>query len=440
MSSIETSRLLNNNCDDFFEILNERRKQHEHEHEHGHHHHDHDHSHKPKSTWRLITMIVLNIIFMLAELIVGFWSKSLALQSDAFHMLSDIASLFIGLYAHRLSKDPPTPTMTFGWARTEVLGGLINAVFMLAICFTMFLNSIERFIDIQEIKKPLLFLIVSALGLLVNVLGLFIFHDHDHSDNLKGVFIHVLGDFFGSVGAVISACVVYFTKWKYRYYIDPALTLLIVIILVYGSTGLFKRTAKIVIERCPESINSEEVSADIITIPSVVTVHELHIWELSREQYIALIHIVVDSKDHHKNALEGVHNIMMSYGIFSTTVQIEFIDDFPDGVNQNESCFYGSAYGGKNRVFTTTPVYKHCVGCPHLFTPGEENSSHCDEHDHDHDHHHHDHEHDHDHDHHHDHEHEDEHHHDHTNEKGKKKHNHTVDENQDLSESSDTLA
>ena len=99
------------------------------------------------------------------------------------------------------------------------------------------LNSIERFVEIEEIKKPLLFLIVGGLGLLVNILGLFIFHDHGHSDNLKGVFIHVLGDFFGSIGVVISACVVYFTDWKYKNYIDPALTLIIVVILVYGSSG-----------------------------------------------------------------------------------------------------------------------------------------------------------------------------------------------------------
>lgn len=418
MNSIETSRLLNHNCDDFFEVVKERKQKQAHGHEHGH---DHDHSHAPKSTWRLVMMIILNIIFMLAELIVGFISKSLALQSDAFHMLSDIASLFIGLFAHRLSKDPPTSSMTFGWARTEVLGGLVNSVFMLAICFTLFLNSIERFVEIEEIKKPLLFLIVGGLGLLVNILGLFIFHDHGHSDNLKGVFIHVLGDFFGSIGVVISACVVYFTDWKYKNYIDPALTLIIVVILVYGSSGLFKKTANVVIERCPEIIDSEDVSAEITKIPSVVTVHELHIWELSKKQYIALVHIVVDSKEHSKDALESVHNLMMSYGIYSTTVQIEFIEDFPDGVNQVESCFYGSAYGGKNRVFTTTPVYKHCVGCPHLFKPCSEDS-HSHEHDHEH-------EHDHDHD--HDHKKKD---------KGKKKHDHSVDDNHDHDDSSENLA
>ena len=104
---------------------------------------------------------------------------------------------------------------------------------------------------------------------------------------------------------------------------------------------------------------------------------------------------------------------MMSYGIYSTTVQIEFIEDFPDGVNQVESCFYGSAYGGKNRVFTTTPVYKHCVGCPHLFKPCSEDS-HSHEHDHEHDH--------------------------KKKDKGKKKHDHSVDDNHDHDDSSENLA
>jgi zinc transporter 1 len=390
-------------CQQFIESAHEH--EHHHDHDHGHDHHDHDHSHGGKVTWRLVTMLILTGVFFLAELVTGFVTKSLALQSDAFHMFSDEMSLIIGLVAHKMSKLKPTNQMTFGYARAEVLGGLCNAVFLLAICLTLFIEAIQRLVTPEDIKEPMAFIVVGGLGLLVNILGLFIFHDHSHSDNLKGIFLHVLGDFFGSIAVVISACVVQWSDWKYKNYLDPCLSLLIVIILVYGSQNLLRKTAATVLENCPAGIDIDEIKADLMKIDGMVAIHELHVWELSKQMYIALIHIVVDSKDKNKRVQEQTHNVMMTYKIFSTTVQIEFVDDFPQGIDHSGACFYASTFGSDKRVFLTPPVYKHSIGCPHINLPGQE-----DEHDHDHDHHDHDH-HDHDHDHHdHDHEHEHDHH------------------------------
>lgn len=406
------------NCQQFLNYVEEKKHSHAHDHAHGHdHHHDHDHGHG-KSTWRLISMIVLNAIFFIAELVTGFITHSLAMQSDAFHMLSDEASLVVGLIAHKLSKRPPSNKMTFGWARAEVLGGLSNAVFLLAVCLMIFFDAIERFIEPTTIDEPILFLVVGVLGLVVNIIGMFIFHDHSHSDNLKGVFLHVMGDFFGSIGVIISACVITFTEWSGRYYIDPAISLIIVCILVYGSIGLLRKTAKTVIETCPESVNYDEVHAQLTRLPGIVAIHELHIWELSRDQYIALIHIVVDLKDNSKTVLEQCHNLMIRFGVYSTTVQIEFVEDFPNGIDQHDSCFYASSYGGKNRVFVTPPVFHHTIGCPHVNVPG---ATFDDEHDHEHDHgHDHGHDHDHDHNHNHDQDLHDHDHHDHDHKHGKK--------------------
>ncbi|KAH0793054.1 cation efflux family protein [Histomonas meleagridis] len=347
------------NCDELLEVSLEKGEQ--------------QHSH-PKSTWRLITMIVLNSIFFLAELIVGFISKSLSLQSDAFHMLSDIASLIIGLVAHRLSKDLPTSKMTFGWSRTEVLGGLINSVFLLAICLTLFFSAIERFFEVKDIQQPMLFFIVGSLGLFINIVGLFVFHDHSHSDNLAGVFLHVLGDFLGSIGVVISACVVTFTDWKYKMYVDPAISILIVIVLALGSSKLFIKTSKIVIERCPEKIDYDKIKNELLEIPSIICIHELHIWELCKENYIALAHIIIDSKENYGNVLQLVHNKMINNGIYSTTVQCEFADDFPSGVDKSDSCLFSSSVGKKNRAFVANPVYEHLIGCPHLMVDDSQES------------------------------------------------------------------
>ncbi|OHT12959.1 cation diffusion facilitator family transporter containing protein [Tritrichomonas foetus] len=390
--SPDFSRLLNpNNCQEFIQYLHEKQEGQEHDHDHHHHHghdhgHDHDHSHIPKARWRLITMIVLNAIIFLVELISGFVTKSLSLQSDAFHMLSDEASLVIGLIAHNLSERPPSDDMSFGWSRTEVVGALCNATFLLAVCLTIFCDAIERFVDVPKIDQPVLFIVVGAVGLVTNLIGMFVFHDHGHSDNLKGVFLHVMGDFFGSIGVMISACVINFTDWKYKYYVDPVISLLIVCILCFGAIPLLKKTAKIVIESVPPDVKLSEVREALNRLPTIVAVHELHVWELSKKSYIALVHIVIDSPENNKNVLESVHNLMISFGVYSTTVQIEFVSDFPNEVDHNSSCFYASSYGKDKRCFVTTPVYRHGIGCPHLNIPGQEDSLDCHSHDHSHSH------------------------------------------------------
>ena len=399
------------NCEEFMKHL-QKEEEHHHDHHdhHGHSHdhsHSHGHSHAPQATWRLVTMICLNVVFLLAELITGFITHSLALQSDAFHMISDEASLCIGLAAHKLSKRPPDTKMTFGWARTEVVGGFVNAVFLLAICLMLFCDCIERFVSPPEIEKGLLFLIVGCLGLFINIIGMFIFHNHSHSDNLKGVFLHLMGDFFGSIGVVISACVVNFTDWKYKMYVDPFISLIIIGILVYGSVGLFKTTGKIIIERVPDDIDIEKLEEQLLLIPHLEAVHELHVWELSRDNIISLVHIVVNSRENNQVVLEMVHNLMLTFKIYSATVQIEYSEDFPPQFSDTaNSCFYASSVGKDKRVFVSKPIYQHSIGCPHFINPNDEQCN-------DHDHHHHDHDHDHDH---HDHEHNHDHNHDHKHE------------------------
>ena len=353
-------------------------------HAHNHEEHDHDHSHVSKVTWRLIAMIILTGIMFLAELITGFVTSSLSLQSDAFHMLSDEASLIIGLICHKISKRKPSNEMTFGYARAEVLGGLVNATFLLGICLTMFFEGIERLVETEPIKQPKAFLIVGSLGLLVNVLGLFIFHDHSHSDNLQGVFLHVMGDFFGSVAVVVSACVVQFSDWKYKDYLDPILSLIIVLILVMSTQKLFRKTASQVLEKTPDNISVDNLKEEIMKVDGIMSIHELHIWALAKDLNIALAHIVVDSKDKNKRVHEQVTNVLMSFGIFSSTIQIEFVDDFPHEVDHNDSCFYASSYGLEKRAFLTKPVYQHSIGCPHINILGVENQdNHNDAHEHD---------------------------------------------------------
>jgi zinc transporter 1 len=329
--------------------------------------HDHDHSNQGGLSCRLISMIILTGVFFFAELITGFITRSLALQSDAFHMFSDEASLIIGLIAHKLSKYPPTNLRTFGWARSEVLGGLVNAVFLLAICLTIFFDAIIRFIEVETIQNPVLFLIVGTLGLIVNLIGIFLFRDNTgHSDNIEGIFLHVIGDFLGSIGVMISACVIQFTDWKYKNYVDPAISLIIVFILIHGSFKLFIKTAKTVLESTPADIDVDLIYEEMMKIEGMITIHELHIWQLSSKNYLATLHIVVDSKSRNQQIHSDSTNVLMKNGIFSSTIQIEFSEDFPAGINHEGSCFYASSFGSDKRCFISHPVYQHGIGCPHI--------------------------------------------------------------------------
>jgi cobalt-zinc-cadmium efflux system protein len=408
-------------CEQFLTYLHEHDHDAKHDHNHDHEH-EHDHSHVPNVSWRLITMIILNGIVFVAELVTGYITQSLALQSDAWHMLSDQASLVIGLIAHRMSKKPPTPTMTFGFARTEVLGGLVNATFLLAVCMMIAFDAIGRFANPPEIQRPLLLLVVGGIGLLTNVIGIFMFCDHGHSDNIKSVFLHVLSDFFGSVGVIATAFLYYFSEWRFKMYADPVFSLLIVVMLVRSSAKLFKKTAMMVAERCPDRIDSIETANALVNIDGIVAVHELHIWELARDIFLAIIHIVVDSQQDHNEIVAKVHNMMIGRGVYSSTVQIEYSTAFPEQVDHLGHCFFASSFGNEKRAFLTPPVYQHAVGCPHLNLPidihdssdSSSSSHHTHGHEHEHEHgHKHDHKHGHDHGHdHHHHDHDHDHHHD----------------------------
>jgi cobalt-zinc-cadmium efflux system protein len=338
------------------------------------HEHEHQHSHVPDASWRLLVMVFLNFFVFIAELVTGYLTNSLALQSDAWHMLSDEAGLIIGYFANRLSKRLPTETMTFGWARTEVLGGLVNATFLLAVSLMIAFDAIERFFNPPEIEKPLLFIIVGTIGLITNIIGLFMFRDHSHSDNIKGVFLHVMGDFLGSIGVMITALVYYFTDWTFKRYIDPLFSLIIVGILVKGCVSLFKKTAMAAAERCPDSVSSNLIRDNLLAVPGVVALHELHVWELCRNSLLSTIHLVAESKDVYTSVLQQVHNLMIGFGVYSSTVQIEFAEDFPEGIDRLGHCAYASSLGKSNRAFLTPPAYRHIVGCPHVNLPGQDES------------------------------------------------------------------
>lgn len=301
---------------------------------------------------------------------VGNLTNSMALVADSFHMLSDVIALIIAFISVRLStKD--CSTNTFGWARAEVVGALINACFLFALCFSITVQAIQRFLILERIKDPKLILLVGGVGLTINILGMIIFghpldeveaeenfHDpHDTHEvenkqhvkrkkvssgsqmNIKGVFLHVMADALGSVVVLISASVIWLTDWKYKDYLDPVLSLVIVVLICGSTWPLFRDSILILLNSTPSHIDAADVKSGLLSnVPAIKDVHELHIWQLVGKRIILTGHVEINLPKEVRefDCLVGkqIKSYFHSLGIHSTTIQFEYgFNDF-----SNDGC------------------------------------------------------------------------------------------------------
>uniref|UniRef100_A0A1B6D2D7 Cation efflux protein cytoplasmic domain-containing protein n=1 Tax=Clastoptera arizonana TaxID=38151 RepID=A0A1B6D2D7_9HEMI len=342
---------------------------------------------------RLITMFWLTTGFFLVEIVVGYVTNSMALIADSFHMLSDVAALVVAFLSVKMSPKKWSKN-TFGWARAEVLGALVNAVFLVALCFSITVEACKRFIEVEEIHEPKMIVIVGALGLLVNIIGLFLFHDHggghghshggithshprltqlvsvgatddnendetfrpppsnpksasekNHSHNasadqmnMRGVFLHVLADALGSVIVIASASIVWLTEWKYRYYMDPVLSIVMVILILRSVWPLLQESALILLQTVPTHIQVDAIQRKLLDkVDGVLAVHEFHVWQLAGDRIIASAHIRCRNLSEYMKIAEKVKEFFHNEGIHSTTIQPEFVEiaEFSEDKIQN---------------------------------------------------------------------------------------------------------
>ncbi|XP_076394791.1 solute carrier family 30 member 1 isoform X2 [Megachile rotundata] len=323
---------------------------------------------------RLLTMLWLTALFFLVEIVVGYVTNSMALIADSFHMLSDVAALVVAFLSVKMSPKKWSKN-TFGWARAEVLGALVNAVFLVALCFSITVEACKRFIEVEEIHEAKLLVAVGGLGLLVNIIGLCLFHEHGNSHthshgisrshnrlstlvgtddnendeayrpstpqvkrthghshdasqmNMRGVFLHVLSDALGSVIVIVSALIVWLTKWEYRFYIDPALSLLLVILILRSVWPLLQESALILLQTVPTHIQVDAIQQRLLeNVDGVLAVHEFHVWQLAGDRIIASAHIRCRNLSEYMKIAEQVKEFFHNEGIHSTTIQPEFID------------------------------------------------------------------------------------------------------------------
>jgi len=432
----------------------------------------------------LVTMIVLTTTFFFAEITVGYATNSMALVADSFHMLSDVLSLFVGFLAIKISQSKSRRKIsknTFGWVRAEVLGALVNSVFLVALCFSILVESLKRIVSPETISQAILVLGVGAAGLVVNILGIFIFqghmghghshggHGHSHggmahghkgqnaagasidtkhvqgpihngvdmqkgikivdkdgkqsteedtelrtivivnkvvaredeidvtngernkdvsdgemlggvaesrvcltpsrykmgimlaalqanenvkeantgaainreeaqerskklksSDqmNIRGVYLHILGDALGSVIVICSALAIHFGSGAWTLYVDPGMSILMVAIILKSSIPLLKESSMILLQTVPTHIQIEELEEKLLgQFPSIVGVHEFHIWQLAGSKIVASLHLKLPSRGDYMSISESLKSFFHDEGIHSTTIQPEFIEE-----------------------------------------------------------------------------------------------------------------
>ncbi|KAF9056241.1 cation efflux protein [Panaeolus papilionaceus] len=432
---------------------------------------------------RISLLLAIDVVFFFVELIVGYAVGSLALVADSFHMLNDVMSLVVALYAIKLTNESPTDSRyTYGWHRAEILAALVNGVFLLALCFSISLEAIGRFFTTPEISNPKLVVIVGSLGLASNIVGLFLFHEHGHSHghdhghkhskpssrsssvgaasssdedasalpgdvtptgkhagetrgrslsqsrtrphlshtstdsfsslyghpvatraslvqtaneiayarspspparnsmhlhrpsidstmsptpglaiteepipatptdpstdttplllhdnhpphshghahgsmNMQALVLHVLGDALGNVGVIATGLIIWKSTWEFKYYCDPVISLIITVIIFSSALPLVRSASFILLQGVPSTVSLQQVKDSILRVDGVLSLHELHVWQLSENKLIASVHVLASRSHDFMPIAVKIRKVLHHLGIHSSTIQPEY--------------------------------------------------------------------------------------------------------------------
>ncbi len=240
---------------------------------------------------RLAIALSITAAMFLVELIGGFLANSLALLSDAGHMLTDSMALGMALAAMYFAARPATTKKTFGFYRLEILSALFNGTFLILVALYIFYEAYQRFISPSEVKS-LLMLGVAGVGLVANLAGAVILSKGSRENlNIRGALLHVISDAISSLGVIIGGVIIFFTGW---FIVDPILGILIGLLILRGAIGLVSESANILLEATPKGIELEEVVADIKRVKGVKSLHHIHLWTISSGINAISAHVLIE--------------------------------------------------------------------------------------------------------------------------------------------------
>ncbi|MCI0435800.1 MAG: cation diffusion facilitator family transporter [Gemmatimonadetes bacterium] len=293
-------------------------------HAHPHDHHGDAHSHREAAGIgrpRLVFVLAMTAVFMIVELVGGWLANSLALIADAGHMLGDVGALGLSVFALWVSRRPATRQKSYGYLRIEILAALANGVTLVVIALTILWQAWRRFVMPEPVEAGLM-LAVAAAGLVVNAIAALLLHRASgHNLNVRGAYLHVLGDLLGSAGAVTAALIILFTAWTPA---DPLVSCFVALLILGGSWRLVRESVDILLEATPRHIDLDAVQRAIAAIPGVLAVHDLHVWTLTSGVIAMSGHAMIDGDRPQRDILDAIHERMhQTFGVSHVTVQLE---------------------------------------------------------------------------------------------------------------------
>ncbi|MEI7866947.1 MAG: cation diffusion facilitator family transporter [Candidatus Methylumidiphilus sp.] len=295
-----------------------------------HSHQDHHHDHHTSTGFRLALAGLFTLGFVGFEAAAGWYANSLALLTDAAHNLTDVLALGLSWYAHRLASRPADAGKTFGYHREGILVALFNSTILALIAFGIFHEAWGRFAAPPKVASDVL-MSVGAAALFVNLLTAWLVsRGSEHDLNLRSAFIHLLGDVFSSFGAIAVGVGIWLTG---KLWLDPAVSVLIALLILWNSWAILRETVTILLESTPKDIDMSQMVRDILTVEGVLGVHDLHVWSISRSLRMLSAHVVTqDLPISQATQIQRLIRVVMyeRYGINHSTLQMECEGCNPD--------------------------------------------------------------------------------------------------------------
>jgi len=268
----------------------------------------------------LVVALCLIGVFIVGEVTVAVLAHSLALLSDAGHMLTDVAALALALFVAWFSKQPETPQKTYGYLRWEILAAFLNGATLLMISAWILWEAASRFRAPAPIQGGLM-LTVATAGLIVNIIAARVLvGSSSDSMNARGAYLHVLGDLLASVGTLVAAILIRYTGWLAA---DPIASILTTVLIMRGAWRLVRESVDILLESTPAHIPLPAVRAQLEAIPGIESVHDLHVWAVTPAVVAMSAHAIVREPGQHQHVLGHVHDAMRLFGIQHVTIQLE---------------------------------------------------------------------------------------------------------------------
>jgi cobalt-zinc-cadmium efflux system protein len=305
-----------------------------HDHDHGSTH-GHDHGISENADGRyLASALALLVAYMVAEVIVAFLSHSLALLSDAGHMLTDAGAIAVAIWAMRLAARPAKGSWTFGWKRAEILSALGNGVTMLVIAAVVAVEAIRRLIEGGGNVNGTAVLVTAIVGVAVNVAAAWLLARANRSSlNVEGAYQHILTDLYGFIGTIVAAIVILTTGWAKA---DAVASLVVVVLMLKASWGLLRDSGRVLLEAAPAHIDMDAIRQHLLEVEHVTDVHDLHVWTVTSKMPSLSAHLVIQdtcfNDGHAAEILAQVHQCLDGhFEVDHSTFQLE-----PESHSQHE--------------------------------------------------------------------------------------------------------